>query len=1189
MNSPSPKLPAGPGFDGREGVLSRSFLALVVTQFLGALNDNLFRWIAVLVGKELFDPAAAVTIGAVCFVLPYLFLAPFAGYLADRFSKRTVIVWCKFAEVALMVLAAVAFKLGNVQFLFFVVALMGSQAALFAPAKFGSIPEMLRTESISAANGLMGMATVVASAGGNVLGYWFFAKQKAPLMRYFGLEPSEAITAESLPKIWLAAGTLTGVAVVGWLASLLIRRLPAADPSRPMPKNPATESVAQIRLLAGSRPLLRAALGTAFFWGLASLAQLNIDRFGTNLLKLPETQVGLLGAVLVVGVAVGSVLAGVLSRGRIELGIVPLGALGITFSSCVLFVTGLATGGENAAEFGTCLWTGIGLFGLGVSSGLYSVPLDAYLQHRSDPQNRGVILAASNFISFSFILASSGLFWLLAGPLDLGPHVIFLIFGLLTLPVAVYIFRLLPQASIRFLVWLASLTVYRIRLHGRENVPETGGAIIVCNHVSWLDGVLLLMTSSRPIRMVAYADYVEKGFVGWLARTFHVIPIKPEEGPRSILRSLKAAQEAVKNGEIVGIFPEGQITRTGQILPFQRGLMRILEGTGAPIIPAYLDELWGSIFSYSGGKFLWKRPKRWPYPISILFGKPITSTGDVSHVRQAVVDLGVDAMELRKHRMAIPQRQFIRRCRKSMFRPKLADSSGTELTGSKTLIGTLAFLRVLQREVLAPDEKMVGLLLPPSVGGALANTALSLGRRVAINLNYTLTDDVVNECVRQAGIKHVLTSRMFLAKKPMKIDAELVYLEDLKGKITKWDKAVAAMQAFALPAAMLERVLGLHRIGPDDLMTIIFTSGSTGVPKGVMLSHANVMSNTQGVDQLVHIKPTDVFLGILPFFHSFGYTGTMWLPLVMDAKSVYHYNPLDARTVGKMCADHKVTITMATPTFLRAYLKRCEKEQFKTLDLIVVGAEKLPLDLAREFEAKFGIVPTEGYGTTELSPVAAVNVPDHRSGNGTHQIGTKLGTVGRPLPGISARVVDADTGAVLPSNTPGLLQIRGPNVMQGYLNMADKTAEVVRDGWYDTGDMARIDDDGFIEITGRLSRFSKIGGEMVPHIRIEELILKSTDDPSDTDGSLRVAVTAVPDPRKGERLVVLHRPFAKRIDQIQRELTEAGIPNLWIPDSDSFFEVDTIPVLGTGKLDLRGIKQMAAERTTSEAAAAAGA
>jgi len=451
-----------------------------------------------------------------------------------------------------------------------------------------------------------------------------------------------------------------------------------------------------------------------------------------------------------------------------------------------------------------------------------------------------------------------------------------------------------------------------------------------------------------------------------------------------------------------------------------------------------------------------------------------------------------------------------------------------------------------------------------------------------VNLNYTLSNDDVNFCIRQCKIKRVLTSRKFLEKRPFDLDAEVVCLEDLKPRISAIDKVVSLAQAYLLPAFVLERLHGLTRIRPDDLLTVIFTSGSTGEPKGVMLTHDNVASNVEGVNESFHIHKTDVMLGVLPFFHSFGYTGTLWVVLALDAKGVYHFNPLDAREIGKLCEKHRVTITLSTPTFLRSYLKRCTPEQFKTVDLIILGAEKMPVDLAREYEQKFGVVPTEGYGTTELSPVAAANIPDHRCGNSA-QSATKLGTVGRPFPGVMAKVVGPETGEDLGLNQDGLLWIKGPNVMKGYLNQPEKTAAVIKDGWYNTGDIARIDDDGFIQITGRQSRFSKIGGEMVPHIRIEELLTRIIGDHADDDGKdgmpeVTLAVTSVPDEKKGERIVVLHKPLAKPVDVILDELAETGIPNLWLPTSDSFAEVDHLPVLGTGKLDLRGLKEMALEK-----------
>ena len=1155
--------------DLRGGLASRSFVGLLVTQFLGALNDNMFRWLVVPIGMPILGNAEALSLGVACFTLPYLLFMPFAGYLADRFDKRRVIVGCKVAEIVLMSSAVGAILFGDVHLLFFVVGLMGMQSALFSPSKFGSIPEILKPEKISTGNGWMAMVTVVASALGTFTGYQLFAITGKPDLRQGVL----------FADIWPAGVALVGTAIAGCLTSLAIARLPVADPHRRLPRNPFPETLRNLRLLAKNVLLLRTALGIAFFWMLASLAQVNINTFGMDVLGLEEQELGTLMVILVAGVGLGSMMAGIWSGGKVELGIVPLGALGIVISSILLFWAGSSVDPAVATSLQDAYWWScVCLFGLGFSAGLFNIPLAAFLQHRSEAKTRGSILAASNFISFSFIMASAGLFYVMQRPpLDMSPAEIFLVAGLGTVPVAVYVFSLLPGATIRFVVWLASHSVYRVRVHGRENLPEIGGALLVANHVSWLDGVLLLMTSSRPIRMLAYADYIEWWGLRWLARIYGVIPIKAEFGPRAMLRALKTAREAVTAGELVCIFAEGEITRTGQLQAFNRGLMRIVQGTGAPVVPVYLDELWGSIFSYRGGRLFWKRPRHWPYPVSILFGKALGDPETVNQVRQAVEDLGVEAVQKRKARRLVLQRQFLRKCRTSLFRSKVADSSGTDLTGGRLLTGTLVFKRILERSVLSPDENMIGVLLPPAVGSVIANTAVSLMRRVAVNLNYTLSNDLVNCCIEQCEIKHVLTSRRFLEKRPFDLNAELVYLEDLKEQAGGLDKMLALLQAYALPVALLERMLGLTRIRPDDLLTVIFTSGSTGEPKGVMLSDHNVNSNVDAVDQLFHIDKSDVLLGVLPFFHSFGYTTTLWLPMALEPKTVYHFNPLDARQIGKLSAKHGTTIILATPTFLRTYLKRCDPADLSRLDIVAVGAEKMPLELSKAFEAKFGVAPTEGYGATELSPVAAFNIPEHRA-QAADQVVTKLGTVGRVMPGAAAKVVDPGTGEDRGTDTEGLLLIRGPNVMLGYLNDPEKTAAVIRDGWYDTGDFAKIDDDGFIEITGRQSRFSKIGGEMVPHLKIEEALSKIVDEHDTDEPEIIIAVTAVPDEKKGERIIVIHKRLPQPVEQILKQLAETGLPNLWLPAQDSFLEVDEIPLLGTGKLDLKGLKQTALKR-----------
>ncbi|MFP6763015.1 MAG: MFS transporter [Planctomycetaceae bacterium] len=1163
--------------------------------------------------------------------MPYLLFAVPAGFLADRFSKRNVIVSCKVAEIIIMALGIGAIFSGNPWLLIFVVALMGTQSALFGPAKFGAIAELTKPEALSKANGMMAFVTVGASALGMFAAFKIFPRTKIDL--------TETI---EVSQVFLPALALVGIAVAGTLTSLLIRRLAAANPTRTIETGPIGAVKRDMQMLASNSALMRTALGVGFFWMMASFYQMNLSRFGPEFLFLTTRQVGDLMPILVAGLGIGSVLAGWLSGDKVELGLVPVGTFGMALSAICLFWSAqpieaqyssqvdhyfaawqespeksvilrpedanlrealktriekeLADTDPSAANIkpGTYIedattklknptpawfvvskWPCFWLFLLGLSAGIYNIPLEANLQHRSDEENRGTVLAASNFLSFSMILAGAAVYYgMNAAGLDPG-HIFFLA-GLITLPVIVLSFRILPQQTIRFCVWCLSLLIYRIKVIGRENIPEKGGAILVANHVSWLDGILLVIVSDRPIRMIAYSDYVDvPGLRGWLCRTFGVIPINASDGPRALIKSLKTAKQAAIDGELVCIFAEGAITRTGQLQPFQRGIMWIANGARVPVIPAYLDELWGSIFSFSAGRFFWKLPKRWPYPITILFGNPLHNADDVNEVRQAVERLGVQAVEHRTMDV-IPVRQFLRSSRQARRRSKCADSSGMDITGGRLLTGSLVFRRVLQREFLAPDEKMVGVLLPPSVGGSITNAALALMGRVSVNLNYTLSEEVLNFCIKEAGIRHIITSKRFLEKKPLTLDAEWIFVEDIKEKVTVADKVLCAFSAHVEPVGMLERRLGLTSIDPDDVMTIIFTSGSTGEPKGVMLSHSNVGSNIASANQLFQISEKDCLLGILPFFHSFGFTLMLWLPLTLEPKGVYHFNPLDGRTIGKLCEKHRVTIIAATPTFLKTYLKRCTSEQMQHLDLAIVGAEKLPEKLASEFKEKFGIFPTEGYGTTELSPLAIANVPDHRNNAaGSNQTGTRMGSVGRPVPNVAARIVNPDTGEELGLNEPGLMHIQGPNVMKGYLNKPEKTAEIIQNGWYNTGDIAFIDDDGFVTITGRLSRFSKIGGEMVPHIRIEEELNNALADPSSDETAPRLAVTAIPDTRKGERLIVLHRSLSRSPEELITALAAAGLPNIWLPSADSFLEVEEIPLLGTGKLDLNGIKEKA--------------
>jgi acyl-[acyl-carrier-protein]-phospholipid O-acyltransferase/long-chain-fatty-acid--[acyl-carrier-protein] ligase len=731
------------------------------------------------------------------------------------------------------------------------------------------------------------------------------------------------------------------------------------------------------------------------------------------------------------------------------------------------------------------------------------------------------------------------------------------------------------ESILRIFLWLLVHTIYRIRLLGRENVPRQGPALLVCNHVTWLDGLFVMMSQRRRIRFLVWAPYTQLPVLRWLFWLVRAIPISGESGTRAIVKALREASRALGNGELVCIFAEGALTRTGFLLPFQRGFEQIVRKTPAPIIPICLDRLWGSVFSYQGGRFFWKWPQKIPFPVTVAFGKPLPTNIRAWQVRLAVQQLLADCFILRKSHRKPAHRQFVRMACRHPFRRCMIDyvTKGPKLNYGKALTAAILLSRKLRPKL--GNMQMIGLLLPTVIGGALANIAVALMGKTAVNLNYTASREAILSAIRQCHIRHVVSSRAFRNKLKLDLgpDVEVIDLEDIMGTITTFQKLRTYLGIVCLPGFITEYVtLGLGQHRSDDVATVIFSSGTTGDPKGVVLNHNNIVANMESVSQAVDLLPSDRVMAVLPFFHSFGYTITLWLPLLIGASIVYYPDPRQAKDIADLCKRYKCTLFLSTPTFLRFFVRRADPDSLASLRLLICGAEKLPQVFAQEFKDKFGIFPLEGYGCTELSPVASVNVPD-RGEEGFREIGTKAGTVGRVIPGVAARIVHPDTFADLPPGQDGLLLVYGPNVMTGYLNRPEATREVIKDGWYVTGDIARIDEEGFISITDRLSRFSKVGGEMVPHLRVEEelhSILGTTE---------RIcAVTGVPDERKGERLVVLYTPLnGFDVKQLRERLAERGLPNLWLPGPKSYFAVPELPILGSGKLDLQKVKRLAVE------------
>ncbi|MCA9880070.1 MAG: AMP-binding protein [Thermomicrobiales bacterium] len=504
----------------------------------------------------------------------------------------------------------------------------------------------------------------------------------------------------------------------------------------------------------------------------------------------------------------------------------------------------------------------------------------------------------------------------------------------------------------------------------------------------------------------------------------------------------------------------------------------------------------------------------------------------------------------------------------------VSDSTGANLTGRETLLRALVLRRLLRRELRA-DERNVGVLLPPTVAGVVTNLALALDKRVAVNLNYSLTPELIRHSINEAGIRHAITSRAFLQRMPVEIaPAEAIVLEDLGQRANWLDKAMAAIGAY-LPAPLLERLLGITQIPAESPMAIIFTSGSAGLPKGVILPWRSIEANTGMVDALLHLRPDDVMLGVLPFFHSFGYTITLWTPLARGIGAVYHTNPLEGRIVGRLIRERKATILLGTPTFLRAYQQRLAAEDFASIEVVASGSERLPAAVADAFEEKFGVRPFQGYGATEMGPIISCNVPPNRALDHS-SAGLREGTVGRPARGVQIDVRDPETGERLGPQQRGVLWARSPGMMLGYLDQPQLTAQAVVDGWYNTGDVVEVDEDGFIRIVGRASRFAKIGGEQVPFAAVEEALAPLVG--ANEDGIPRAVVTAAPNEATGERLVVIHTALEQSPDDLVKALAAAGLPRLYIPSPKDFYEVEALPLLGIGKVDLKGVDAIALER-----------
>ncbi|MDH3982343.1 MAG: AMP-binding protein, partial [Kiritimatiellaceae bacterium] len=699
--------------------------------------------------------------------------------------------------------------------------------------------------------------------------------------------------------------------------------------------------------------------------------------------------------------------------------------------------------------------------------------------------------------------------------------------------------------------------LYKIRFQGLENLPKKGGALLICNHTAYADPLLLQAATQRPVRFLMSRDVFKTW--KWAYPFFKLtdcIPIHTSDGPRALANSIKDARKAMQDGAIIAIFPEGELTKNGSLMEFKKGYEKIVKGTDCPIIPAHIGNIWGSIFSFKDGNPGFRKPEQFPRPITVRFGEALPTNTPADEARRAIAELGAEyATEQSLLQGNTLSKKFISQARRNWLRSIASDTTGQKATYGKLLIGSIALANRLKPQI--KNQKNVGIYLPTSLGNVISNLAVTLSGKTVVNLNWTASDEAQQSAVQQARIKYIITSRRFLQKTEQPdLPVHWLYLEDLfkhLGRVEKFRAIRAAV--FASP----KRLAGGKQPQPTDTAAIIFSSGTTGSPKGVMLSHANILSNVESTQTVQSLGTKDSACAILPLFHAFGYLGLFWWPMLKGIRTAYHPNPLQTGRVIKLIREEKLTTLLTTPTFLQGYMRKALKEDFHTLETIIAGGEKLRPELADAFEEKFTIRPMEAYGCTELSPAAIMS----------RKNGHRSGSAGQPLPGIAVRIIDPETRETLTDGKEGLMLIKGPNVMQGYLNQPEKTAKVLQNGWYNTGDIARMDRRGFVYLTGRLSRFSKIGGEMVPHGAVEDALqqVAETDEPC-------IAVVSMEDQIKGEQLAVCCTEKAGDPAALISKLRQLNLPNLWIPRVANFFRIPELPILGTGKLDLQALNAM---------------
>lgn len=1020
----------------KEILKSFGFQSFLWTQFLGAFNDNVFKIVLSMIAVNMAGSSGGgyVSLVGAVFILPFFLFSGYAGYFADKYSKTSVLIVSKSFEIVAVVVGTFALLSGKIVYMLVTLFLMATHSTFFSPAKYGILPEMLPEKELSRANGILEMSTFLAIILGTAAGTFMFAAWKDTL--------------------GIVGGIMIVVAVLGVAMSFGISRVKPSGASKTFVLNPWSEIGHGIAALRKDYFLLLAVASITYFWFLGALLQMDILLLGKEVMKLSDLWIGILITFLAVGIGIGSITAGRLSGDKVEPGLVPIGSIGMGVGAILL-----AFSSASYIRVAICL-VFLGFFG-----GLFIVPMNALLQHRSAGTEKGRLIATTNFIGTASILLASGVLWALRDLFGIMPDRIVFVFGIITMLCTIAVIKALPQFLLRFSLWFLTHTFYKIRIVGHENIPSRGAALLVCNHISFIDGLLVGACVHRFIRFIIYRYFYEHRALNWALKHLHAIPVSDGD-KKDILESIKAARAELEAGHVVCVFAEGAISRTGNLLPFKKGLERIVEGLDVPVIPVHLDRVWGSVFSFKGGSFFWKLPAAFLRRVTVSFGRPLASSARIQQVRAAVMELGSEAVKYRRSDDDCLHLRFIKAAKARLNAPCMADDAGVAMTWGKALTLSLAASRRLKR--MAHGQDMVGILAEPGAYAALANIAALIAGKRPINIGTSASESAIASIREQCGIYTIITTRQYTARAKLEGKRGFVCIEDMMDEAGALGRGMARLAASTLSYRLIASIYCKGKRDPFSLATIIFTGYHEGQPCGVKLTHHNVLSNIEGFSQLFNMSGKDALLSALPFYHSFGYTAALWYPLTLGLTVLYCSSESNVKAAGVFASARGAAMLIGTPSFYLSLSKDTPPEALQTIRYAVTGGARLSETTARIFKNRFGKSLLEGYGSTELGPVLSVNVPDVE-GKGIRQTGKVEGTVGHPIPGITVKVVSPESGEELQNGMEGVLLVKGPSVSDGYWKNPEKTAEALHEGWFNTGVIASVSDEGFIRVSQRIA------------------------------------------------------------------------------------------------------------------------